>query len=272
MLDDRGNVGETGAVVILAGKVQLVLGQLVTTVQGNQALGIDQPDHLASLILSHAVVVHKVGSQLLGNTDGGGTGAKEENLVFLGRDTSQVDGVHESSQDDSASSLNIVVEAEVGGLVLVEELEGVLRRKVLELDQHLGVKGSQGLDDGIDKGEELVVADTLLAQSQVKLIVELGLVVGAEIESDGDGASGVNTGTGDVELKLSDRDTHAADTKITEAENARAIGDDSDLRSKAGVLRVWAVVLDDLGQVGEVVDGEEQTVGLAGRGEEGVDT
>lgn len=247
VFNDRGNVGETSTVVILTSKVQLVLGQLVTAVQGDQALRVDQPNHLAGLILSHTMIVDKVGSQLLGNTNSGGTSAKEENLMLLGRNASEVDGVHESSQDDSASSLNIVVEAEVGGLVLVEELEGMLGRKVLKLDQHLGVKGGQGLDDGIDKREELVIANTLLAQSQVELVVELGLVIGAEVKGDGDGASGVNTGTGDVELKLSDRDTHATDTEITETENTRAISDDSDLRSEAGVLRVWAVVLDNLG-------------------------
>jgi hypothetical protein len=191
--------------------------------------------------------------------------------VVLGTDSSKVDGVHESSQDDSASSLNIVVEAKVGRLVLFEELEGVLRRKVFELDQQLGVERGQGLDNGIDKGEELVVTNALLAQSEVELILELVLVVGTEVKGDGDGAAGIDTGTSDVELELSDGDTHTTDTEIAQSENAGAVGDDCNLRGELRVLRVGSVVLDDLGEVGEVVDGEEETVGLAGRSEEGVD-
>lgn len=271
VLNDGSNVGVLRARVVLAGKVQLVLGQAIATVESDKSLGVDQPNHLASLVLAHAVVVDKVGSQLLGNTDSSGSSSKEENLVVLGGNSGKVDGVHESSQDDSASALNIVVEAKVGRLVLFEELESVLGREVLELDQQLGVERSQGLDDGINKREELVVTNTLLAQSEVELVLELVLVVGAEVEGNGDGATGIDTGTSDVELELSDGDTHATDTEIAQSENTGAVGDDGNLRSELRILGVRSVVLDDLGEVGEVVDGEEEAVGLAGRREERVD-
>lgn len=270
VFNDGGNVGVLGARVILTGKVQLVLGQAIATVESDKTLGVDQPDHLTGLVLTHAVVVDKVGSQLLGNTDSSGSSSKEENLVILGGNSGKVDGVHESSQDDSASSLNIIVKAKVGGLVLFEELEGVLGREVLELDQQLGVERSQGLNDSINKGEELIVPNTLLAQSEVELVLELVLVVGAEVEGDGDGAAGIDTGTGDVELELSDGDTHAADTEIAQSENAGAVSDDGNLGSELRVLRVGSVVLDDLSEVGEIVDGQEETVGLTGRSEERV--
>src|SRR5690554_1155576 len=107
MFNDRGNIRVLSSTVILASKVQLVLCQLVTAVKGDQTLGVNQPDHLACLILAHTVIIHKVCSQLLGNTNSCGTGTKENNLVVLGRDAGEVDGVHESSKDNCTGTLDV---------------------------------------------------------------------------------------------------------------------------------------------------------------------
>ena len=64
----------------------------------------------------------------------------------------------------------------------------------------------------------------MLAQAHVKGIGQVGLVVGAGIEIDGQQALGRHTGRGGVELQLADRDAHAVGAEIAEAEDAAAVG------------------------------------------------
>jgi len=71
-------------------------------------------------------------------------------------------------------------------------------------------------------------------------------------------SAGVDTTTGNVEIQLADRDTHATETEVTETKDTRAVSDDNDLGlgSEGG-----GVLGEDLGELVLVVDGEVETLG-----------
>lgn len=119
------------AVVVLAGKVDLVVGELVTAVSGDETLGVNQVEAVASLIFGHALANEEV-DNLLGDTDTGAASTEEDRTVFLARQTGALDGVDDTTQDDRAGTLDVVIEAGVGVPVTFKCREGIL--EVLELD------------------------------------------------------------------------------------------------------------------------------------------
>lgn len=66
-----------------------------------------------------------------------------------------------------------------------------------------------------------------------------GVVWCYSLQDDREGPGRVDPPSCDVEVELADRDAHAADAEVAETENARAVGDDHDLRragEEGGVL------------------------------------
>lgn len=49
------------------------------------------------------------------------------------------------------------------------------------------------------------------------------------LKNHGESGAGVQTTTGNVEVQLTDRDTHATETKVTETKDTGAVSDDDDL-------------------------------------------
>lgn len=131
IVDDLLQGLELLAVVVLAGKVDLVVGQLVTTVSGDQTLSVDEVEAAASFILGHALT-HEELNDLFGNTDTGRASAEEDRTVVLAGQTGTLHGVNDTSENDRTRSLNIIVETGVGIPVALECGEGIL--EVLELD------------------------------------------------------------------------------------------------------------------------------------------
>lgn len=121
------------ALVVRAGKVDLVVSQLVTTVGGNQALGVNQVEARAGLILSHALAHEKV-DNLLGDANTGAASTEEHGTVVLAWKARTLDRVDDTTKDDSTSALNIIVEACVGVTVALQSGERVL--EVFELDNN----------------------------------------------------------------------------------------------------------------------------------------
>src|SRR6478672_13483142 len=78
------------------------------------------------------------------------------------------------------------------------------------------------------EGEILFAAHAVLAQALVKRIIEQDLVVGANVEDDGQTVLRRHAGAGGVERELADGDAHAAGAKIAETEDALAVGDDDE--------------------------------------------
>lgn len=131
MVDDLFKGLELLAVVVLASEVDLVVGQLVTSVGGDQTLGVDEVEAAASLILGQALTREEL-HNLLGNTDTGRASAEEDRTVVPAGQTGTLHGVNDATENDRTRSLNIIVEAGVGIPVALECGEGIL--EVLELD------------------------------------------------------------------------------------------------------------------------------------------
>ena len=65
-------------------------------------------------------------------------------------------------------------------------------------------------------------------QPDVEVVVEQGLVVGADVEADGQRRGRMDAGGRRVERELADGDAHAARALVAEAEDALVVGDDDE--------------------------------------------
>lgn len=121
------------AAIVLPGEVDLVVGELVATVSGDETLGVNQVEAGPSLILSHALT-HEESNNLFSNADTGTSRTEEDSTVILARKTRALHGVDDSTQDDGTRALDIIVEARVNIAVALQGREGVL--EVFELNDN----------------------------------------------------------------------------------------------------------------------------------------
>jgi hypothetical protein len=119
------------AVVVTAGEVDLVVGELIAAVSGDETLGVDEVEAVAGFVLGHAFA-HEELDNLTGNADTGAAGAEEHGTVVLAGQTGALDSVDDTAKDDSASTLDVIVEAGVHVTVSLKSREGIL--EILELD------------------------------------------------------------------------------------------------------------------------------------------
>jgi len=133
MVDDLLEGLELLAVIVLTGKVDLVVGELVTTISGDETLGVDEVEAVASILLGHALADEEI-NDLLGNTDTGRASAEEDSTLILAGETGTLDSVDDTTENDGAGTLDVIVKAGVGTLVTLKCGEGVL--EVLELDHN----------------------------------------------------------------------------------------------------------------------------------------
>ena len=131
VVDDLFEGLELFAVVVLAGEVDLVVSELVTAVGSDKTLGVDEVEAVAGLILGHAFA-HEELDDLPSNTDTGAAGTEEHRAVLLAGQTGALDSVDDTAEDDSASTLDVIVEAGVQITVTLKSGEGVL--EILKLD------------------------------------------------------------------------------------------------------------------------------------------
>lgn len=234
------------ALVVVTREVELVLGKFVTTVVGDETLGVNKPEALSGLVLGETLV-HEELNELLGNTDTGRASTEEDGTLVSSGDLGLLDTVDETTKDDGTGTLNVVVEHCVGVLVTLERREGVL--EVLVLDDDTGPALGESGHELVEELTLLVGSDLVTSAAQVERVVAELLVAGAQVESQGKGGIGSDTSAGSVESELADRNTHAVNTKVTETKNTRAISDDGD-------LDVVGPVLDDGVEVALVGEGE----------------
>ena len=100
------------AVVVLAGEVDLVVSELVTAVGSDETLGVDEVEAVAGLVLGHAFA-HEELDDLTGNPDTGAAGTKKHSAVLLAGQTGALDSIDDTAEDNSASTLDVIVEASV---------------------------------------------------------------------------------------------------------------------------------------------------------------
>jgi len=121
------------ASIVLTSKVNLVVSELVTTVSSDETLGINKVEAAAGLILGHTLT-HEELDDLLGNTDTGRAGTEEDSAVVLAWQTRSLNSIDDTTEDNGAGTLDIVIEASVGIAVTLQSGERIL--EVLELDNN----------------------------------------------------------------------------------------------------------------------------------------
>lgn len=120
-------------VVVGPSKVDLVVSELVTAISSHETLGVNQVEAGAGLIFGHALTDEEV-DDLLGNTDTSTASTEEDSTVLLAGKAGALDGIDHTTEDDSSSTLDVVIEARVNVAVTLQSGEGVL--EVLELNDN----------------------------------------------------------------------------------------------------------------------------------------
>lgn len=197
VLDDLLEGPELVAVVVGAGKVLLVLGQLVAAVLGHETLGVDEPELVLGLLLGQAAS-GVVLDHLLGDTNTGGTCAHEDEALLLEGNARQVDSTNVTTENDGTSTLDVIVEALVLVAVAVEESKGLLGLKVLELNEHLGVNLGASSHELIHELLHHLERGSLGTETKVKRIPQVVLIGGTAIQNNWQGLAGVDTGSASV--------------------------------------------------------------------------
>ncbi len=133
VVDDFGERLQLAALVVVAREVDLVVGELVAAVVGDQASGVDQPETSSGFVFREAFTREEF-HYLLGDSDAGAACAEEHGTLLFGGEAGSFDGVDDAGEDDGAGALDVVVEAGVLVLVTLECREWIL--EVLELDDN----------------------------------------------------------------------------------------------------------------------------------------
>ena len=90
--------------------------------------------------------------------------------------------------------------------------------------------------EGIDEAVVIGARDTRVAPAEILGIAETFLVVGADVQNDGQSARRMNSADKAVEREFADGNAEAADALVADAENAFAIGDDDDVDFRIGII------------------------------------
>ena len=83
MVDHSIKALELLAIVVVAGEIHLVLGQLVTSIVGNQAFTIDEPEAFTRFVFAQALA-HKELHNLFRHSDASTTSTQEHSPVVFG--------------------------------------------------------------------------------------------------------------------------------------------------------------------------------------------
>ena len=96
--------------------------------------------------------------------------------------------------------------------------------EVFPLQQHIGQLLMHRIDELIDERVIVGVVDAPVTPTQILWVVQQFDVVGAHIEHDRKSASGIYAADEGVERKLADRDAHAADALVAQAQYPLPVG------------------------------------------------
>jgi hypothetical protein len=119
----------------------------------------------------------------------------------------------------------------------VQELERVPLLEVLPLEEDAREAGLDGKDELLDQPFVLRAPQPWRAPPEIQLVFEQGLVVGADVQADGQRLPGRDARSGGVQRELADRNAHAPGALITEAQDALVVGDDDEAYVAEGCAR-----------------------------------
>ena len=196
----------------------LVVQQTVTVDQpaAGDGFGLGQP------------LSHQEPDQLVGHAGTGRTGTDDDHPKLVGRLPAQTEsGLHRGG-DDRCRALDVVVERTDPIPVAIEQPAGVALGEVLPLDDGVGQSVGHRVDEGVDQLVVVVAPHAVAPPSEVERIGKQDLVVGADVEQDGQGSAGIDPAHRAVEGQLADGDAHATGPEVAQSEDALAIADHDD--------------------------------------------
>lgn len=128
----------------------------------------------------------------------------------------------------------------------------------LYLDESiLSVALNDGLHELVDEVIIRLARHSLVLQTDIERIVQELLVVGADVQDDGETLVGLDAGQGSVEGQLPDGDAHAVGAQVSQAEDALSVRDDD------GADVLFRPIPEHAVDVALVVDGDEEAAGAA---------
>ena len=215
----------TGAPVLR--ERRLKVGEIVAR-RDQQAVDVEQGVATPRRGDIHAVLRHRQADQL-GDAGGRRSGAeKQEALIRELLPPVRRNAAEDAGQRDPGGALDVVIEGADLVAIARQDRDGIEVGEVFPLDTAFRVELLHGRDEFLDERHVVFAAHALLAQAQVERVVEQSLIVGADVENDRQAILRRHAGAGRYRAKLPDRNAHAADAKIAEAENALAVGDDDE--------------------------------------------
>ncbi len=140
----------------------------------------------------------------------------------------------QAGQDDRRGALHVIVEARQPVSIPFQDPNGIVLLEVLPLDDGGREDPDHGFHECLHDRVVRRAAQPWRPMTQVERIVEEGVVVGADIERDGQRPGRIDARRRGVEGKLSDRDRHPTSPLVAETEDALVVGHDDQADVVAG--------------------------------------
>ena len=227
---------------------QFMLGEAGAALD-DQAARIHQPVPLDRIGLGKALGHHRRDDEVRNAGCGFASPQEQDSLVgkLAAADTQRGE---QPGQRDRGRSLNVVIEDRNVVTVFVKQAERGVIGKILKLDQHTREGFARRRDEFIDEIIIGLSAHAFLAQADIITVVQKILIVGADIQHDGQAIFRMDAGAGGIKRKLADRNAHAVRAEIAKAQDPFTVGDDDQL----GLI---GPVAEQLGDVAAIVGADE---------------
>ena len=164
-----------------------------------------------------------------GDAAAGGAGADDQHRRIGQGPSRLTQASQHTGRGDGRRALDVVIEHAQLIAVARQQVGGMLAGKVFKLQHHLGPAAANG---GHHLVHEVVVSfpvDARRLPAEVGVILQQLGVVGAHVDTQGQGTGRIYAAGGAVEGQLADADPHAADAEIAEAKHPLSVGDDDDI-------------------------------------------
>ena len=159
---------------------------------------------------------------------------RKQNRLSLEGPLRDAGGGLQAREHDGGRTLDVVVETEHAFAILAQQRVGVGGQEVLELDERARKHFLHAHDELLHELRVGAPAETLLTKPEIERVHAHRVVVGANVQHDGQAHRRIDSRARRVERQLAHWDAHTARTEVTEPEDALAIGDDDDLHPGAG--------------------------------------
>ena len=172
------------------------------------------------------------------DADAGRAGAEDHHALPRQRDAGLLRAGEERRDRHRGRPLDVVVERRQDVAIALEVRERRALLEILPLEEGLGEAPAHGVDELVDQLVVRGAAQPGVPPPDVEVVVQQGLVVGADVEADRQRRGRMDAGGRRVERELADGDAHAARALVAQPEDALVVRDDDEAH----------VVVRDIGQ------------------------